>query len=46
MGCETLSGLTAWGISKKLIATLTQLADIMSQNRDLEQGHGTTLEAR
>lgn len=46
MGCETLSGLTAWGISKKLIATLTQLADIMSQNRDLEQGHGTTLDAR
>ncbi|CAI7597272.1 unnamed protein product [Penicillium pancosmium] len=46
MGCETLSGLTAWGISKKLIATLTQLADIMSQNRDLEQGHGTTMDAR
>ncbi|CAI7567622.1 unnamed protein product [Penicillium manginii] len=48
MGCETLSGLTAWGISKKLIATLTQLADIISHNRDLEQshGHGATLDAR
>lgn len=41
-GCETLSSLTAWGISKELVAILMRLADIMAQNRDLEQSHKTT----
>ncbi|KAJ5101781.1 hypothetical protein NUU61_004003 [Penicillium alfredii] len=28
IGCETLSSLTAWGISKRFIAILTRLADL------------------
>lgn len=41
IGCEILSCLTAWGISKRLIAILTRLADIMSRNRDFEPSHTT-----
>ncbi|GMF77863.1 unnamed protein product [Aspergillus oryzae] len=30
VGCETLAGLTSWGISKRFIAILTRLGDLMS----------------
>ncbi|KEY80610.1 transcription factor C2H2 [Aspergillus fumigatus] len=31
VGCETLAGLTSWGISKRFIAILTKLAELSSQ---------------
>jgi len=46
VGCETLSCLKSWSISKRFITILTQLADIMSQNRELEQSQGATLDGR
>ncbi|OGM43475.1 C2H2 type zinc finger domain protein [Aspergillus bombycis] len=30
VGCETLTGLNSWGISKRFIAILTRLGDLMS----------------
>ncbi|KAE8165300.1 fungal-specific transcription factor domain-containing protein [Aspergillus tamarii] len=30
VGCETLSGLTSWGISKRFIAIMTRLGDLMA----------------
>ncbi|KAE8372645.1 C2H2 type zinc finger domain protein [Aspergillus bertholletiae] len=30
LGCETLTGLTSWGISRRFIAILTRLGDLMS----------------
>ncbi|KAJ6102575.1 hypothetical protein N7486_005002 [Penicillium sp. IBT 16267x] len=37
IGCETLSNLTAWGSSKRFIAILSRLVDLMAQNPDVEQ---------
>ncbi|KAF7115740.1 hypothetical protein CNMCM5793_003243 [Aspergillus hiratsukae] len=31
VGCETLAGLTSWGVSKRFIAILTKLAELSSQ---------------
>ncbi|KAJ5677993.1 uncharacterized protein N7477_003626 [Penicillium maclennaniae] len=36
VGCETLCSLTAWGISKRFVAILTRLADVMAQRRGAE----------
>lgn len=36
VGCETLSELSAWGISKRLIAILARLADMESQHSEVE----------
>ncbi|KAJ5098472.1 hypothetical protein N7532_005473 [Penicillium argentinense] len=41
VGCETLSRLTAWGLSKEFIRVLTCLADIMMQHRGSEHGTAT-----
>lgn len=30
VGCEILSGLTAWSVSKKFVAILTRLAELSS----------------
>lgn len=32
IGCELLTGLTSWGISKRFISILTSLAEIVSRN--------------
>lgn len=32
VGCETLAGLTSWGVSRKCIATLGGLAEVVSQH--------------
>jgi hypothetical protein len=32
VGCEILSGLNAWGVSKKFVAILTRLADLSSNH--------------
>ncbi|KGO50768.1 Transcription factor, fungi [Penicillium expansum] len=37
VGCEILSGLTAWSISKKFVAILTRLADLSSYHSSWEQ---------
>lgn len=39
VGCETLAGLSAWGISKRFIAILTRLADMESQNPNAGEVH-------
>jgi hypothetical protein len=39
VGCEILSGLTAWSISKKFVAILTRLADLSSYHSSLQQDH-------
>ena len=36
VGCETLSSLTAWGISKRFVAILTCLADVMARRPGAE----------
>ncbi|OJJ50947.1 hypothetical protein ASPZODRAFT_57307 [Penicilliopsis zonata CBS 506.65] len=35
VGCETLASLTSWGVSKRFIAILTKLADLVSQHPQL-----------
>ncbi|OQE10169.1 hypothetical protein PENVUL_c004G09538 [Penicillium vulpinum] len=37
VGCEIISGLTAWSISKKFVAILTRLADLTSYHSSWEQ---------
>lgn len=37
VGCEILSGLTAWSVSKKFMAILTRLADLNSYHSSWEQ---------
>lgn len=37
VGCEVLSGLTAWSVSKKFVAILTRLADLSSYHSSWEQ---------
>ncbi|KGO74320.1 Transcription factor, fungi [Penicillium italicum] len=37
VGCEILSGLTAWSVSKKFVAILTRLADLSSYHSSREQ---------
>ncbi|KAJ5783004.1 hypothetical protein N7457_004778 [Penicillium paradoxum] len=37
VGCEILSGLTAWSVSKKFMAILARLADLSSYHSSLEQ---------
>lgn len=39
VGCEILSGLTAWSVSKKFVAILTRLADLSSYHSSWEQNH-------
>ncbi|KAJ5120655.1 uncharacterized protein N7515_010043 [Penicillium bovifimosum] len=39
VGCEILSGLTAWSISKKSVAILTRLAHLSSHHSSAQQGH-------
>ncbi|KAJ6119703.1 hypothetical protein N7523_003983 [Penicillium sp. IBT 18751x] len=36
VGCETLSSLTAWGISRRFVAILTRLADVMARRPGAE----------
>ncbi|KAJ5587354.1 uncharacterized protein N7459_003119 [Penicillium hispanicum] len=45
VGCETLTTLTAWGISKGFIATLSRLADLASQNLGAEQNQNVNADA-
>ncbi|KAJ5107044.1 hypothetical protein N7456_003719 [Penicillium angulare] len=40
IGCETLSNLAAWGNSKRFIAILSRLADLVSLNVDGDQVRG------
>lgn len=44
VGCETISDLNSWGVSKRYIKILTQLADTLLQNRELEESQGATLD--
>ncbi|KAJ5356208.1 hypothetical protein N7517_010817 [Penicillium concentricum] len=37
VGCEIISGLTAWSVSKKFVAILTRLADLSSYHSSWEQ---------
>ncbi|KAG0157526.1 hypothetical protein PDIDSM_4711 [Penicillium digitatum] len=37
VGCEVLSGMTAWSVSKKFLAILTRLADLSSYHSSWEQ---------
>lgn len=37
VGCEVLSGLTAWSVSKRFVAILTRLADLSSYHSSWEQ---------
>lgn len=37
VGCEVLSGLTAWSVSKKFVAILMRLADLSSYHSSWEQ---------
>ncbi|CAI7664807.1 unnamed protein product [Penicillium glandicola] len=37
VGCEIISGLTAWSISKKFVAILTRLADLTSYHSSWER---------
>ncbi|KAJ5654012.1 hypothetical protein N7490_001015 [Penicillium lividum] len=46
IGCETLSSLTAWGISKRFIAILGRLADLVARNPDGEQILNAGVETR
>jgi hypothetical protein len=39
VGCEILSDLTAWSISKKFVAILTRLADLNSYHSSWEHNH-------
>ncbi|KAJ5315452.1 hypothetical protein N7476_005759 [Penicillium atrosanguineum] len=43
VGCETLSSLTAWGISKQFVAILTRLADVMARRPSAEHNRNDSV---
>ena len=43
VGCEMLSSLTAWGISKRFIAILTRLADVMARQPRTEHNRNASM---
>jgi hypothetical protein len=44
VGCETLSGLSAWGQSKRFVSILTRLADLVSRGSEGEQSRNANTE--